>query len=32
MKRMTYVDEKGNTTNVNLESKKPLLKILLVII
>lgn len=31
MKRMTYVDEKGNTTNLVLESKKPLLNFLLII-
>ena len=31
MKRMTYVDNYGNTTNLGLESKKPLLNILLAI-
>ena len=31
MKRMTYVDNKGNTTNMGLESKKPLLRCLLII-
>lgn len=31
MKRMTYVDSEGNTTNIGLESKKPLLRVLLII-
>ena len=31
MKRMTYVDSEGNATNIELESKKPLLRVLLVI-
>ena len=31
MKRMTYVDNEGNTTDVGLETKKPLLRFLLVI-
>ena len=31
MKRMTYVDPEGNTTNVGLERKKPLLRFLLVL-
>ncbi|MBR3898552.1 MAG: hypothetical protein IKJ43_04675 [Bacilli bacterium] len=31
MKRMTYVDQQGNQINVNLERKKPMLKVLLFI-
>ena len=31
MKRMTYVDSEGNTTNIGLERKKPLLRLLLII-
>ena len=31
MKRMTYVDNEGNTTNVGYERKKPFLKFLLII-
>lgn len=31
MKRMTYVDNLGNSTNVGLESKRPLLRVLMVL-
>ena len=31
MKRMTYVDSEGNTTNIELERKKPLLYLLMII-